>query len=89
MIKTVQQSRKYLLEQKIGTPAQQKWITKLLGYLFKEEYKKGRENRIAADALSSKESIQEEQEVMCNEQLESTPAQLFLLSFLVLRGLKN
>ena len=83
MIKTVQQSRKYLLEQKIGTPAQQKSITKLLGYLFKEEYKKGRENRIA-DALSRKESIQEEQEVMCNEQLESTPAQLFLLSFLVL-----
>ena len=83
MIKTVQQSRKYLLEQKIGTPAQQKSIKKLLGYLFKEEYKKGRENRIA-DALSRKESIQEEQEVMCNEQLESTPAQLFLLSFLVL-----
>lgn len=80
VIKTVQQNLKYLLEQKIGTPVQQKWITKILGYLFKMEYKKGRENRIA-DALSRKESVQAEQEVMSSEQLESTPAQLFVLSF--------
>ncbi|KAK9992770.1 hypothetical protein SO802_022473 [Lithocarpus litseifolius] len=46
-----QQSLKYLLEQKIGNPAQQKWITKLLGYAFIVEYKKGKEN-VVADALS-------------------------------------
>lgn len=32
---------------------QQKWITKLLGYNFAVEYKKGAENRVA-DALSMK-----------------------------------
>ena len=39
------------MELKIGTPAQQKWITKLLGYAFIVEYKKGKEN-VVADALS-------------------------------------
>jgi len=29
---TDQQSPKFLLEQKVGTPFQQKWNTKLLGY---------------------------------------------------------
>ena len=42
---------KYILEQRIATPAQQKWLTKLLGYLFIVEYKKGNENKVA-DALS-------------------------------------
>ena len=32
VIKTDHQSLKYLLEQRVGTLAQQKWITKLLGY---------------------------------------------------------
>ena len=44
VIKTDHQSLKYLLKQKIGTPAQQKWITKLLGYAFLVEYKHGKEN---------------------------------------------
>ena len=44
VIKTYHQSLKYLLEQKIGTLAQQKWITKLLGYAFIVEYKHGKEN---------------------------------------------
>jgi hypothetical protein len=51
VIRTDQQALKYLLEQKIGTPAQQKWISKLLGYDFSVENKRGRENRVA-DALS-------------------------------------
>ena len=55
VIKTDHQSLKYLLEQKIGTPAQQKWITKLLGYAFIVEYKHGKEN-LVANALSRREA---------------------------------
>lgn len=51
VIKTNHQSLKYLLEQRVGTPAQQRWITKLLGYIFIVEYKQGKEN-VVADALS-------------------------------------
>lgn len=39
------------MEQRVHTPAQQRWVTKLLGYDYKLVYKKGIENR-AADALS-------------------------------------
>jgi len=48
-----------LLEQKVGTPLQQKGITKLLGYDFTVEYKKGIDNRVA-DALSRKEELEEQ-----------------------------
>ena len=51
IIKTNQQSLKYILEQSITTLAQQKWLTKLLGYLFVVEYKQGCENKVA-NALS-------------------------------------
>lgn len=51
MIRTYQQSLKFILEQRIVTPAQQKWIMKLLGYSFLVEYKKGKENKVA-DAFS-------------------------------------
>lgn len=46
-----QRSLKYLLEQCITTPAQARWLPKLLGYGYKIEYKPSRENQ-GADALS-------------------------------------
>lgn len=54
IIKTDHQSLKYLLEQRITTPLQQKWLTKLLGLSYEIQYKKGAEN-LVADALSRRE----------------------------------
>jgi len=51
VVRTDQQALKYLLEQRVGTPAQEKWVSKLLGYDFMVEYKRGRENK-ATNALS-------------------------------------
>lgn len=47
IVKTDQQSLKLILEQKVGTPAQQKWISKLICYDFHIEYKQGKENKVA------------------------------------------
>ena len=44
-------SLKYLLEQRITTPARARWLPKLLGYDYKIEYKSGPENQ-GADSLS-------------------------------------
>ncbi|XP_042950388.1 uncharacterized protein LOC122282508 [Carya illinoinensis] len=41
-VRTDQQALKYLLEQRVGTPAQQKWVSKLLGYDFSVEYRSGK-----------------------------------------------
>jgi hypothetical protein len=61
-IKTDQQSLKHILEQRVDTPIQQKWISKLLGYHFMVEYKQGKENKVA-DALSRKEDTDLKTEV--------------------------
>lgn len=51
IVRTDHYSLKYLLEQRIATPSQQRWVCKLLGYNLSIEYKPGHSN-IVADALS-------------------------------------
>ena len=50
-IQTDQRSLRYMLEQRILTPEQQKWMSKLVGYDYDIVYKPGKTNS-AADALS-------------------------------------
>ena len=50
-IRTDQKSLKFLLEHRITTPAQARWLPKLLGYEYGIEYKRGQDNQ-GADALS-------------------------------------
>lgn len=51
IIKTDQKSLKYFMEQKITTPFQHLWLSKLMGYNFEIQYKQGKEN-VVAGALS-------------------------------------
>ncbi|CAM8908930.1 unnamed protein product [Rhodiola kirilowii] len=51
IINTDQKSLKYLLEQKVTTPFQHMWLSKLMGYSYEIQYKQGKEN-VASDALS-------------------------------------
>ena len=46
-----------MLAQKVSYPSQHIWLTKLLGFDYDIEYRKGREN-IVADALSRCSSIE-------------------------------
>ncbi|KAL0446469.1 UNVERIFIED_CONTAM: Retrovirus-related Pol polyprotein from transposon [Sesamum latifolium] len=50
IIRTDQKSLKHILDQRVDSILQQKWITKLLGLSYEVQYKKGSDNR-AADAL--------------------------------------
>jgi hypothetical protein len=50
-IKTDHRSLKYFLEQRLSSPEQNKWLTKMLGYDYEIIYKKGKDN-IVLDALS-------------------------------------
>jgi len=50
-IRTNHCSLKYLLDQRLSTIPQHTWVSKLFGYMFKVEYRPGKQNR-AADALS-------------------------------------
>ena len=52
-IKTDHQSLNYFIEQRISSPEQQKWVTKLFGYDYDIIYKKGKDN-VVAYALSQK-----------------------------------
>jgi len=51
IVRTDHKSLKFLLEQRVATVAQQRWISKLFGYDFVIKFKKGKENTVA-DALS-------------------------------------
>ena len=57
MIKTDHFSLKYLMEQKITTAFQGKWLSKLMGFDYEICYKKGKEN-VVADGLSKVTSAQ-------------------------------
>ncbi|KAK8936914.1 hypothetical protein KSP39_PZI012212 [Platanthera zijinensis] len=58
IIRTDQQSLRFLAGQRLATPAQQKYMAKLLGYDYSIQYKQGKEN-LCADALSRKEGSEE------------------------------
>jgi len=45
------QSLKYLLEQRLTTPFQARWLPKIMGFDYIIQYRKGKENQ-GSDALS-------------------------------------
>jgi hypothetical protein len=71
-VKTDQQALKHLLQQRMGTPTQQRWVSKLLGFDFEVEYKQGKENK-TADALSRIHST-DQQAVMQEDETHSHTA---------------
>lgn len=59
IIRTNHQSLKHLLEKKLTTPMQHKWLSKLWGLDYEIHYKQGADNRVA-DALSRRGHWQEQ-----------------------------
>lgn len=57
-IVTDQQPLKHMLEQRIITPEQQKFVAKLMGFDFEILYRPGRQNNVT-DALSRREGMVE------------------------------
>ena len=53
-IRTDHQSLKFLLEQRVTMPIQQKWLTKLMGFDYEITYRSGKEN-VVVDALSRRD----------------------------------
>ena len=49
VIKTDHQSLKYLLEQRLTTPSQARWLPKIMGFDYSIQYRKGKENQGADD----------------------------------------
>lgn len=48
----------------MGTPTQQKWISKLFGYNFSISYKKRKKNKVAAALSRRGEALEEDEELM-------------------------
>ena len=70
-------SLKYILERRIATLAQQKWLIKLLGYLFVVEYKRVYKNKVA-DALSRRAELVSEDP---SSNPSASSSSFFLISF--------
>ncbi|KAH7513575.1 hypothetical protein FEM48_Zijuj12G0214800 [Ziziphus jujuba var. spinosa] len=56
IVQTDQRILKFLMEQRITTPTQVRWLPKLMGYQYSIEYKKSK-NNCGADALSQQVDI--------------------------------
>jgi hypothetical protein len=63
IVKTDHYSLKYLLDQRLTTIPQHQWISKLIGYDFRVQYKPGTSNTVV-DALSRRDAGEEGQSTM-------------------------
>lgn len=77
VIKTDHQSLKYLLEQKVGTMTQQKWLTKLLGYKFRILYKQGIANKVADGLSRQTEGTTNDSPILCSLQVSEPIPSIF------------
>ncbi|GJY62375.1 putative mitochondrial protein [Tanacetum coccineum] len=70
-IKTDHISLKYLVDQRMSTPTQLKWLPKLIGFDFEIVYKKGVDN-VTTDALSRMQNLRELLSIMGTSTLQSS-----------------